>query len=66
VFPPFLSSLEALKLEPNNVNALFRKASALFELDEFEAALAAFKEGESACNASCSCIFLIGHVLVVL
>lgn len=38
---------EALKVEPKNANALFRKGSALFELDEFEAALEAFKEGEA-------------------
>jgi hypothetical protein len=42
----------ALQVEPQNANALFRKASALFELDEFEAALKTFQEGEKVEQSS--------------
>eukprot|EP01119_Soliformovum_irregulare_P006673 TRINITY_DN1892_c0_g1_i1.p1 TRINITY_DN1892_c0_g1~~TRINITY_DN1892_c0_g1_i1.p1 ORF type:complete len:359 (+),score=124.58 TRINITY_DN1892_c0_g1_i1:44-1078(+) len=37
----------ALKLEPTNAKALLRKGVALFSMEEYEAALSAFKKGQS-------------------
>lgn len=42
----------ALKLDPSNEQACFRKGAACFELEEFETALAAFKEGKGLLDAS--------------